>query len=65
MSIYQSNLPQLSGKVCITDGGMETDLIFNKNITLPEFASYDLLRTQEGYETLYEYFHWYDMPWEA
>jgi len=59
MSIYQSNLPQLSGKFCITDGGMETDLIFNKNIDLPEFASYDLLRTQEGYETLYEYYESY------
>lgn len=56
MSIYRSNLPQLSGKICITDGGMETDLIFNRQLTLPEFASYDLLRTQEGYETLYDYF---------
>lgn len=59
MSIYRSNLPQLSGKVCITDGGMETDLIFNKNITLPEFASYDLLRTQAGYEMLYNYYKAY------
>ncbi len=56
MSIYRSNLPQLFGRTCITDGGMETDLIFNKEIDLPEFASYDLLRTQQGYETLYDYF---------
>lgn len=56
MSKYRSNLPQQSDKICITDGGMETDLIFNKQINLPEFASYDLLRTQQGYETLFEYF---------
>lgn len=59
MSIYQSKLPQLSGKICITDGGMETDFIFNKNIDLPEFASYDLLRTQEGYEALSAYYESY------
>ncbi len=59
MSNYRLNLPQLSGKICITDGGMETDLIFNQQIDLPEFASYDLLRTQQGYETLYEYFKVY------
>lgn len=56
MSQNKPNLPQLSGKICITDGGMETDFIFNKEIYLPEFASYDLLRTQQGYETLFEYF---------
>jgi len=59
MSIYRSNLPQLDGTVCITDGGMETDLIFNKNIDLPEFASYDLLRTEEGYQILDEYYRSY------
>ncbi len=59
MSNFRTNLPQLSGKICITDGGMETDLIFNKKIDLPEFASYDLLRTQQGYETLYDYYKVY------
>ncbi len=59
MSIYRSNLPQLSGKICITDGGLETDFCFNKAINLPEFASYDLLRTQHGYIMLYEYFKEY------
>ena len=59
MSIYRSNLPQLSEKIFITDGGMETDLVFNKNIDLPEFASYDLLRTEEGYQILDEYYKSY------
>lgn len=59
MSNYRSKLPQLSGKPCITDAGLETDLCFNHGIDLPEFASYVLLRTQQGYETLYKYFQEY------
>ncbi len=56
MAKTRTELPQLSEKIFITDGGMETDLIFNQQIDLPEFASYDLLRTQQGYETLFQYF---------
>jgi len=59
MSKYRSNLPQLSGTICITDGGLETDFIFNRQVDLPEFASYDLLRHQPSYETLYDYFESY------
>lgn len=59
MGTYQQQLPQLNGKVCITDGGLETDLCFNMNIDLPEFASYDLLRDEAGYATLYEYYKHY------
>ena len=32
----------------VSDGGMETDLIFNRGVDLPEFAAYPLLRTEEG-----------------
>lgn len=53
------SLPQLSDKIFITDGGLETDFIFNRQISLPEFASYDLLKTQDGYQLLYEYFKSY------
>ncbi|GAB3102931.1 homocysteine S-methyltransferase family protein [Aestuariicella hydrocarbonica] len=59
MGIYQQRLPQLQGQVCITDGGLETDLCFNMNYDLPEFASYDLLRDEDGYATLYEYYKHY------
>jgi len=48
-------LPQMHGMTCITDGGMETDLLFNHGIDLPEFASYDLLRTADGENFLLEY----------
>lgn len=59
MGIYRDRLPQLLGKNCITDGGLETDLCFNHNIELPEFAAYDLLRTQAGYSRLFEYYKSY------
>lgn len=56
MSKYRKQLPQLSNKTFITDGGLETSLIFHNNIEIPEFAAYDLLRSQEGYETLLDYY---------
>jgi len=59
MSRYRNNLPQLQGVVCLTDGGMETDLCFNRGIELPEFASYVLLRTAEGREVLLAYYRQY------
>ena len=36
--------------------GMETDLIFNRGIDLPGFASYPLLESADGQETLRRYF---------
>ena len=33
-----SRLSQLDGSLFLTDGGIETDLIFNKGAVLPEFA---------------------------
>ena len=53
MGITKQQLPQLEDKICITDGGMETDLVFHHQLDLPEFAAYDLLRHQQGYETLF------------
>jgi len=37
-----ASLPQLGSDVFLTDGGIETDLIFNRGIELPEFASFVL-----------------------
>jgi homocysteine S-methyltransferase len=34
------DLPQLDGGVFLTDGGVETDLIFRRGVELPEFASF-------------------------
>jgi S-methylmethionine-dependent homocysteine/selenocysteine methylase len=59
MGISRQQLPQLEDKICITDGGMETDLVFHHQLDLPEFAAYDLLRHQQGYETLFNYYKTY------
>jgi homocysteine S-methyltransferase len=43
----------------VTDGGIETDLIFNRGIDLPEFAAFPLLDTEEGRSVLRDYFSSY------
>ena len=48
------SLPQLD-RLFLTDGGVETDLIFNRGIDLPFFASIMLLRTPEGEKALDDY----------
>jgi hypothetical protein len=32
-------LPQSSGRPVVTDGGLETDLIYHYDVELPEFAA--------------------------
>ncbi len=59
MGITKHQLPQLADKICITDGGMETDLVFHHQLDLPEFAAYDLLRHEQGYATLFQYYKSY------
>ena len=56
MSRYRDGLPQLGPEVVLTDSGIETDLIFNKGIDLPEFASFPLLDDDEGLEVLRAYY---------
>jgi len=56
MAKYRTNLPQLSMSTFMTDGGLETDLIFNHGIDLPEFAAFDLLKNEEGKEVLRKYY---------
>jgi homocysteine S-methyltransferase len=43
----------------VTDGGLETDLIFNHGVELPEFAAYPLLWTDEGRALLRRYYAGY------
>lgn len=59
MSKYRRNLPQLSGGTFLSDGGMETDLIFNKGFALPNFASFVLLTTHDGEDALRAYYRDY------
>ncbi len=49
-------LPQLQGVPLLSDGGLETTLVFHHGIDLPEFAAFDLLRRDRGREVLREYF---------
>ena len=56
MAKYRTDLPQLTMSTFMTDGGLETDLIFNHGIDLPEFAAFDLLKNKEGKEVLRKYY---------
>ena len=59
MATYRNALPQLSRNIFITDGGIETDLIFHEGLDLPNFAAFVLLTNDNGYEALRKYFHRY------
>lgn len=50
-----SILPQLNGQTVITDGGLETTLIFEDGMELPEFCSFPLVLSPEGRERLDRY----------
>jgi S-methylmethionine-dependent homocysteine/selenocysteine methylase len=43
----------------VTDGGLETDLVFNHGIDLPEFASFPLLGDADGSRLLADYYAQY------
>jgi S-methylmethionine-dependent homocysteine/selenocysteine methylase len=45
---YRDRLPQASNQIFLTDGGMETTLIYHNGIDLPCFAAFTLLDTPEG-----------------
>lgn len=59
MSRYRRVLPQLAGGLFVTDGGLETDLIFHDGYTLPQNASYVLLDDAAGIARLTRYFEDY------
>jgi S-methylmethionine-dependent homocysteine/selenocysteine methylase len=43
----------------LTDGGLETSLIFHQGLDLPSFASFVLLRDESGRQALRDYFEPY------
>ena len=57
MGVFSHDLPQLSGDPFICDGGIETDLIFNHGIDIPEFAAHTLLGDEVGQKAMEDYFH--------
>jgi S-methylmethionine-dependent homocysteine/selenocysteine methylase len=59
MAHYRANLPQLSNDLFLTDGGLETTLIFQEGIDLPGFAAFALLKHAAGYQALVNYFRTY------
>ena len=65
-SPQNKTLPQLDGRLFLTDGGIETWLIFHDRLELPLFAAFDLLKDATGTEALRRYFRRYrDLAREA
>jgi homocysteine S-methyltransferase len=59
-SKYRAHLPQLDGgQLFMTDGGLETTLIFHEKIDLPHFAAFDLLKDAQGARMLEQYYERY------
>ena len=56
---YRMDLPQLGGDFFLTDGGIETTLIFHEGFVLPDFAAFHLLRGTAGLVALRKYFQTY------
>ena len=56
---YRHDLPLLRGGIFLSDGGMETALIFHEGADLPHFASFVLLSSVEGRRQLLRYYTHY------
>ncbi len=59
MAKYTRQLPHLDRKLFLTDGGIETTLIFHDGLELPHFAAFHLLRDAKGREALVRYYERY------
>lgn len=59
MCKYLSRLPQLNGGLFLTDGGLETTLIFHEGLDLPYFAAFDLMKDESGRAALRRYYERY------
>ena len=59
MARYRHDLPQLKDGIFLSDGGMETTLIFHEGVDLPHFASFVLLETEAGRQHLQRYYERY------
>jgi S-methylmethionine-dependent homocysteine/selenocysteine methylase len=56
MTTSKDTLPQMAGGLFLTDGGIETTLIYHDGFDLPYFAAFHLLRDEEGTSALRRYF---------
>ena len=59
MTGRRADLPQLKPGLFVSDGGMETTLIFHEGVDLPYFASFVLLDSEEGRARLRAYYERY------
>ena len=56
---YRHRLPQLDGRLFLTDGGLETTLIFHEGWELAVFQAFTLLDSERGRAALRAYFDRY------
>lgn len=59
MSKYRKHLPLTADRLFATDAGLETWLVFQQQIELPCFASFPLLQSDAGLDTLRSYYRRY------
>lgn len=52
-------LPHESADFFLTDGGLETTLVFLEGFELPCFAAFDVLKDEKGYNAIREYYSRY------
>ncbi len=56
---YRHQLPQLDSRLFLTDGGLETTLIFHEGWDLPIGEAFVLCETERGRAALHDYFNRY------
>ncbi len=59
MSLDTSRVPDPSRGLFLTDGGLETTLVFHEGWDLPEFASFVLMDDEDGRRYLRDYYRRY------
>jgi homocysteine S-methyltransferase len=56
---YRQRLPQADGRLFLTDGGLETTLIFHEGWDLPAFEAFTLLESEKGRAAIRAYYDRY------
>ena len=56
---YRGRLPQLADGIYLSDGGLETTLIFHDGFELPMFAAFTLIESERGRAALRDYYDRY------
>jgi homocysteine S-methyltransferase len=56
MAKHRQALPQMGERLFLSDGGMETTLIFHEGLELPHFAAIVLIASEAGREALRRYY---------